>query len=57
MTKKEMIEALDGLDDDAKIKVEVKVCIFDSYRTEELSGLKVTHVYESEQLVVLHGEL
>ena len=54
MTKRDMIEALDGLDDDTPIRAEIELCAFGTYSTEECD-LTVKNVYQD--CVILHGEL
>lgn len=55
MTKKEMMEALDGLDDDATIRVEVEQWGYYENHTIGVKNLKLQNVYQD--CVVLHGEL
>lgn len=57
MTKRDMIEALDGLDDDATIGVEVEQWGYYENHTIEVKNLKLQNVFTSEQLVILHGEI
>lgn len=54
MTKKELIDALDGLDDNARVYAEIEVCAFGTFSTEECD-LEVKNVYKD--CVVLHGSL
>ena len=57
MTKKEMMEALDGLDDDATIRVEVEQWVYYENHTIGVKNLKLQNVFTQEQCVLLHGEL
>lgn len=57
MTKKEMIEALDGLDDDAEIRVEIRPRSFCYPYNTAVKDLRATNVYLSEQRIILYGEI
>lgn len=54
MTKKELIEALDGLDDDAVIQAEIELCVL-GHRSMRSAELTVKNVYSD--CVILGGTL
>lgn len=54
MTKKELIEALDGLDDNARVYAEIGTCICGKVSAIECD-LEIKNVYED--CAVLYGSL
>lgn len=57
MTKKEMLEALEGLPDDAKITMEVNFEIFGVGDSRTIEDVVLKDVYEDEPTVYLEGTL
>lgn len=54
MTKKDLIEALDGLDDDAVIQAEIELCVL-GHRSMRSAELHVKNVYDN--CVILGGTI
>lgn len=54
MTKKELMEALDGLDDETLICVEIKLCVLGHLHVTQFDDLIVQNVYGN--CVILHVE-